>query len=96
MSSRMLEEGVDTRIEAGQRGVPHSRITVTQAFYLATAGGGESLSLPIGRLEEGYAWDVQMIDVNVPHAKLPIFWASTDLYEVFEKIIFLARHENIR
>lgn len=96
MSSRMLEEGVDTRIEAGQRGVPHSRITVTQAFYLATAGGGESLSLPIGRLEEGYAWDIQIIDVNVSHAKLPIFGENIDLYEVFEKIVFLARSENIR
>ena len=41
------------------RGVKTARITVNEAFYLATAGGGQALSLPIGKLEKGYAWDVQ-------------------------------------
>lgn len=96
ISSRMLEEGVDSRLAAEQRGVPHSRITLNQAFYFATAGGGESLSLPIGHIKEGYAWDVQVIDVKSPYAKLPIFGTDIPLYEVFEKILLLARPENIR
>ena len=96
ISSRMLEDGVNPALPAEERGVPSSRITVNEAFYLATAGGGESLSLPIGRLEENYAWDVQIIDTRVPTAKLPIFDLKEDLENIFQKIVYLARPENIR
>lgn len=96
ISSRMLEEGVDTRVIASERGVSDSRITVKEAFYFATAGGGESLSLPIGRIAERFVWDVQIIDVNAVTARLPIFESEINLHEVFEKIMFLARPENIR
>lgn len=96
ISSRMLEDGVDTTIPAAQRGVPNSRITINEAFYLATAGGGESLSLPIGRLQENYAWDVQVIDTAIPSAKLPIFDQHEDLHDIFQKIMYLVRPENIR
>lgn len=94
ISSRMLEEGVDPSIPAEQRGVPSSRITINKAFYFATAGGGEALSLPTGKLEERFAWDVQIIDTTIPTAKLPIF--NDELHDVFQKIINLARPENIR
>jgi len=96
ISSRMLEDGVDPSLPAHKRGVPESRITVDEAFYLATAGGGESLSLPIGRLQQNYAWDVQIIDTKLPSAKLPIFDENEDLHGIFEKIMYLARPENIR
>lgn len=96
ISSRMLEDGVNTDLPAEDRGVPNSRITINEAFYLATAGGGESLSLPIGRMEENYAWDVQIIDTSIASAKLPIFEANVDLHDVFQKIMYLARPENIR
>lgn len=96
ISSRMLEDGVDTKLPAQDRGVPGSRITIDQAFYLATAGGGESLSLPIGRIQENYTWDVQIIDTKLPSAKLPIFNANEDLHDVFQKIMYLARPEHIR
>ncbi|MFP3917065.1 guanine deaminase [Lysinibacillus telephonicus] len=94
ISSRMLEEGVDTTVSADNRGVPSSRLTTNEAFYFATAGGGESLSLPIGRIEENYTWDVQIINTKLPSAKLPIF--GDDLYDIFQKIIYLARPENIQ
>lgn len=96
MSSRMLEDGVNPSLPAQGRGVPGSRITVDEAFYLATAGGGESLSLPIGRIQENYAWDVQIIDTRLPSAKLPIFDAHEDLHDIFQKIMYLTRPENIR
>ena len=94
ISSRMLEEGVDTTVSADKRGVASSRLTTNEAFYMATAGGGESLSLPIGRIEENYAWDVQIINTTLPIAKLPIF--NDPLEDVFQKILYLARPENIR
>lgn len=96
ISSRMLEEGVNAELPAAERGVPNSRLTINEAFYLATAGGGESLSLPIGRIEENYAWDVQIIDTKVPTAKLPIFDPNEELYDIFQKIIYNVRPENIR
>ena len=53
------------------RGVKTARITVNEAFYLATAGGGQALSLPIGKLEKGYAWDVQIINTSLSQARIP-------------------------
>lgn len=96
MSSRMLEDGVNPSLPAQERGVPGSRLTVHEAFYLATAGGGESLSLPIGRIQENYTWDVQIIDTKLPSAKLPIFNEHEDLQDVFQKILYLVRPEHIR
>lgn len=96
MSSRMLEDGVNPRLSAEERGLPASRITVNEAFYLATAGGGQSLSLPIGRLAPGYAWDAQVVDTKIQTARLPIFNEDEDLKDVFQKILYLTRPENIR
>ncbi|MEO4055038.1 guanine deaminase [Solibacillus sp. CAU 1738] len=96
MSSRMLEDGVNPALPATERGVPNSRITVNEAFYLATAGGGESLSLPIGRLAENYTWDVQVIDTTIASAKFPLYDANEELHDIFQKIMYLARPENIR
>jgi guanine deaminase len=96
ISSRMLEDGVNTKLPAEERGVSNSRITINEAFYLATAGGGESLSLPIGRIEANYAWDVQIIDTTLASAKIPVFQTNDELGDVFQKIMYLARPENIR
>ncbi|MFF2753991.1 guanine deaminase [Psychrobacillus sp. NPDC058041] len=96
MSSRMLEDGVNPSLPANERGVLASRITINEAFYFATAGGGQSLSLPIGRLAKNYTWDVQVIDTKITSAKLPIFNDKEDLNDVFQKIMYLVRPENIR
>ncbi len=53
MSSRMLESGVDTTKAPQERGVSESRITLQEAFYFATVGGGKALGLNLGKLEEG-------------------------------------------
>jgi guanine deaminase len=96
ISSRMLEEGVDPSLAAPERGLPQSRISANESFYYATAGGGQSLSLPIGRLEENYIWDVQVIDVSAPNAKLPLFDEGISMEDLLHKILFLSRPENIR
>ncbi|MEI5995495.1 guanine deaminase [Candidatus Enterococcus mansonii] len=91
ISSRMLEDGVDKDCCSQKRGVPNSSITLNEAFFLATAGGGESLSLPIGKLAPDYAWDIQIIDTK----ELPIFEKEEPLMDIFQKILYLARPENI-
>ncbi|MGX7245209.1 guanine deaminase [Enterococcus quebecensis] len=92
MSSRMLEDGVDKECSSETRGVPNSSITLNEAFYLATAGGGESLSLSVGKLAIDYAWDIQIIDTQ----ELPIFSEEEPLMDIFQKILYLSRPENIR
>ncbi len=96
VSSRMLEDGVDISISQDKRGVKESRITINEAFYLATAGGGESLQLPIGRLENNYAWDIQVIDTNVVDNKLPVFNQEEALEDIFQKIMYLVKPANIK
>jgi guanine deaminase len=92
ISSRMLEDGVDKDCCSEKRGVTGSRLTLNEAFYLATAGGGESLSLPIGKLAVGFAWDVQFVTTK----ELPIFTKSEPLLDIFQKIVYLSRPESIQ
>ena len=95
ISSRMLEDGVDATKKPEVRGVKTARITVNEAFYLATVGGGQALSLPIGKLEKGYAWDVQIINTSLSQARIPKN-PGESLLDIFQKILYLARPENIR
>lgn len=91
MSSRMLNDGVDKDCCSEKRGVSGASITLNEAFYLATAGGGESLSLPIGKLAVDYIWDVQIINTKA----LPLFSDEEPLMTLFQKILYLSRPESI-
>ena len=91
MSSRMLNDGVNFEQAPDNRGVSGSNITLNEAFYLATSGGGKALSLPIGELKEGYSWDIQVVSTE----HLPIFGTET-LEETFQKLIYLMKPEQIR
>ncbi len=86
---------VNREVVAGGRGVAGSALTLNNAFYLATAGGGESLGLPIGRLEAGYAWDAQVVDTRRDGVRLPIFGEQEPSADIFQKILNLAVPENI-
>ncbi|KMY50138.1 hypothetical protein AC625_12035 [Peribacillus loiseleuriae] len=49
----------------------------------------------IDRLSDNHAWDVQIIDTTFVSAKLPIFHESENSNDVFQKIMYLVRPENI-
>lgn len=91
MSSRMLNDGVNHEMNSTERGVSSSNITLKEAFYLATAGGGKALSLPIGELKEGFTWDVQVVSTH----HLPVF-GEDRLEEIFQKLIYLMKPEQIK
>jgi guanine deaminase len=93
-ASRSLEGGVDAAIPANRRGCPDSRITATQAFWLATAGGGVALDLPIGMFAVGYRFDAILIDANVPGSNLYIYPDDT-AGDVLQKIIYNAGRANV-
>lgn len=96
MVSRMLEDGVDVTIPQQKRGVSDSRISVIEAFFLATKGGGEALKLPVGVIKEGYACDLQVIDTAIETNKLPDFGVFTEPAQLLQKFLYLATKENIR
>jgi guanine deaminase len=73
VASRALESGVDPRRPAAERGVPDQRIDFAEAFWLATAGGGIALDLPIGLFRPGYAFDALIIDPDAPGSNLRLF-----------------------
>ena len=96
MVSRMLEEGVDASVPPEQRGLGTARITSAEALWLATAGGGEALRLPVGTFERGQAFDMQVVDTRVAGADLTGFNVFTAPRDVIDRIIYLATPENVR
>lgn len=94
ISSRMLESGVDPRLRREERRRADSRIDAVTAFWLATAGGGISLDLPVGLFLPGYQFDACVIDASVPQSNLRV--AADDLPEtVLQKIIYESARANI-
>lgn len=94
VSSRVLRQGVDARVSRGQRGTGEAALNLNEAFWLATAGGGEALSLPIGRLAPGYSWDAQLVATS-SDAGLPVF-DDSDPLDLLARIILVGGPEQIR
>ncbi len=95
-AARMLESGTDPALPPAARSVRSgARIDVRDAFYLATAGGGVALDLPIGRIAPGYLFDAMLIDADAPGGALRIL-ADLDTDEtILSKIILTANDHNI-
>jgi guanine deaminase len=72
MASRYLESGVDNALARAQRRRESSRIDAPTAFWLATAGGGVALDLPIGMFRAGYQFDAIVIDTAVSGSNLRV------------------------
>lgn len=93
ISSRMLNEGVDPSLSYDKRGRNNSAITLNNAFYSATVGGGIALDLPVGKLEKGYAFDVQVIDIN---KNIPSYYPEKNEIDLLHKILLLSESNNIK
>jgi guanine deaminase len=94
-AARMREGGVDPSLRMAERGVANSAISVADAFWLATAGGGEALDLPIGKFEPGYKFDAVLIDLDAPGSNVR-HWPTLDgLDDVFQKIVLNASRANV-
>lgn len=92
MSSQMLQDGVDSSLQPEQRGRKNSRISLNNAFYIATQGGAKAIKLDTGNLAEGYAWDVQIIDTNFG---IPKFYTEKSQEDLLHKILLLSESSNI-
>ena len=94
IASRALEAGVDSALDRSLRRRPESRIDALTAFWLATAGGGIALDLPVGVFREGFQFDAVVIDADVPDGNLRLEADETP-EDVLQKIIYLAGRANI-
>lgn len=94
-SSRLLEDGVNPTLPAGERGVEQSRIDFRHAFYLATAGGGDVLDLPIGQFKPGYQFDALLIDTGAAAGPIDIEAREETTDDRLQKIIMTATRANI-
>jgi guanine deaminase len=95
IASRLLESGVDPAQERDQRRRPDSRIDAVTAFWLATAGGGIALDLPVGVFKEGFQFDAILVDARARDSNLRLDTNDTPV-EVLQKIIYQAGRANIR
>ncbi|WP_417307680.1 guanine deaminase [Devosia sp.] len=93
-ASRLLESGTDPDLPRAERGRPNSRIDYRTAFYLATAGGGVALDLPIGQFAPGYHFDALRIDTAAPEGTIRSF-GETDPDQMLQKLIHSASRANI-
>jgi guanine deaminase len=94
-ASRALEDGVDPSLPASERGVTGSRIDYQEAFWMATAGGGQALELDVGLFRPGYEFDAMIVDTTVGDSNL-LTWPDLDtIDDVLQKIIYNAGRQNI-
>jgi len=94
IASRSLESGVDSTLARAARRTPDTRIDAATAFWLATAGGGIALDLPVGLFRAGFQFDAIVLDTAVPESNLRIDPAATP-QQVLQKIIYHAARSNI-
>ncbi|MEY8442250.1 amidohydrolase family protein [Lactobacillaceae bacterium 24-114] len=88
-SSQMLEDGVDSRMNPQERGRDNARITMANAFYMATVGGGDALHLPVGKIEPGYLADFQIVRDHPP----VIGQKSSD--DIFQRLMYSTEEKDI-
>ncbi len=94
INSRLLEAGVDPALPRAARRRPDSRIDAVTAFWLATAGGGIALDLPVGVFAPGYQFDACVLDVRAAQGNLQIDAADSP-DTALQKIIYGAARANI-
>jgi guanine deaminase len=95
IASRLLEAGVDAALTRDERRRNGSRIDAETAFWLATAGGGIVLDLPIGLFREGFQFDALLVDATVAGSNLRVGPADAP-EDILQKILHHAARANIR
>ena len=96
LMSRALESGVDPNRDTEARAsYGPAQIDFRDAFYIATAGGGVALDLPIGQFKPGYFFDAIVIDTKAPKGSVRLFDEFDSGEQILQKIINTASKPNI-
>lgn len=96
--SRLLETGVNAMLAPDERGGlgEGTRVSIAQAFWLATTGGAEALGLPVGTFEVGRAFDLQVVDLKRPDSDLTGHGVFTGPADELARILYLSVPDNVR
>lgn len=90
MSSRMLNDGVNSELAPAQRGTNYPPVSAKNGFYLATVGGAKSLHLKTGQIKARYLADLQVV-------KSPLkSFEDESLDQIFEKIMYHASKADVK
>ncbi|WP_198045839.1 guanine deaminase [Novosphingobium aquimarinum] len=92
--SRLRASGMDAAVPASKRGAAGTSISVAEAFWLATAGGGEALGLPIGLFAEGAEFDAILVDPGTASSDLRMTGGEPN-HDRFEHIVRCARSADL-
>ncbi len=93
--SRLREDGVDASVVRAERGVGGSRISIVEAFHMATVGGADLLGVNAGAIEPGRSFDAIAVDTTRPGSTLQIWPEVDDHARTFEKVVRLASADDI-
>lgn len=90
VASRLACRGTAPEKEQGSRGSGETPLTTAEAFWLATAAGGQALSLPIGLFKPGYRFDALSIRSNLHIGGFRHSKNEDSLGDIFEKLVLTA------
>jgi guanine deaminase len=93
--SRALQDGVDPALPANRRGRQDSVIDFREAFWMATAGGAETLGLKTGRFASDYAFDAMVVDTAIEDSDVDAWDDMDTTDQVLQKIVYNARRQDI-
>ena len=95
-SSRMLEDGVDPAVTRSNRGRGNARINFIEAYWMATAGGGDALEIPVGRFAPGYRFDALAVDIDASDSNIIDAGQTSSPDDLLQSIIYNVTRDNIR
>lgn len=87
VASRHAASGTDPAVPPEKRGAGTQPLSAAEAFWLATAGGGQALSMPIGVFRPGYGFDAICIRSNAANSAFRVNPALDSHVDVFEKLV---------
>lgn len=94
-ASRSLAGGVDAGLPSGERGAGGDAVTVAEALWLATSGGGEALGLPVGRFAPGYRFDAVLVDTGRDASPIRRWPGLDTIGDMAAKIVLNATRRDI-
>jgi guanine deaminase len=96
--ARILETGSDPDLRPSERSRHGpARIDAVTAFFLATAGGGDALGLPVGRFAAGQRFDAMLLDPAAMQGMLRLWEPpeASDPARLLERLLHGTARANI-
>ncbi|MEL6125177.1 MAG: guanine deaminase [Pseudomonadota bacterium] len=94
MASRHASSGTDPALPAEERGSGEAPLSTSDVFWLATKGGGEAISLPVGAFLEGFQFDALAVQAGMPCSGFKVHDTDTP-QDIFEKLVLTADRTSI-